>query len=251
MPHPIPGVLPTSSTSSSAQPNKQAVLFASLRQEILVGGYEPGHQLSERAIAKQFNVSRVPVREALIHLERVGLVSITPGLGAHVRIFTSENMRSLYESREALEGMACRLTASRIGGGVLEELRDECLRLQADDGPLDRRQCADLGKRFHSTIVTSSRNAVLIEMINTITDRVVLCRRLSFDRSPDRLVRQSIDEHLRIIEAVHQGDADAAEDEMRKHVAVWREHSLAMLIGDSQNPASQPTRHDHGDPDYG
>src|SRR4051794_34317764 len=97
--------------SRVSEPSKAEWTRMRLRRDILEGRYAPGDAISERLVAQELEVSRVPVREALIQLDRDGLVSVTPGRGAYVPQMSSDNMQSLYEARAALEGQASALAA--------------------------------------------------------------------------------------------------------------------------------------------
>jgi DNA-binding GntR family transcriptional regulator len=74
---------------------------------------------------EELGLSRLPIREALSKLERDGLVEIFPARGAQVRRLSASNIESLYQAREALEGMAARLAAMRIPSGEFDRLRQQ------------------------------------------------------------------------------------------------------------------------------
>jgi DNA-binding GntR family transcriptional regulator len=120
------------SRSERRDVGKKEFIRNRLRDDIVQGRYEPGDPVPERVVAEELEVSRIPVREALIELERDGLVSILPRRGAYVQVFTAENMQSLYETREALEGMAARLAAQRMNPAILASLKERYERVLRD-----------------------------------------------------------------------------------------------------------------------
>ncbi|CAG9185808.1 GntR family transcriptional regulator [Cupriavidus pampae] len=84
-----------------------------LREAIVEGVLPPGSRLSEVQIAKQLNVSRTPMREAVIQLEREVLATILPRVGAHVRTVTRRDVEEIYTVRAALECLAVQKAAAR------------------------------------------------------------------------------------------------------------------------------------------
>ncbi|MBK1787396.1 GntR family transcriptional regulator [Prauserella cavernicola] len=220
---------------------KYEAIRQELRTRILSGHYQPGDPIPERVVADELAVSRVPVREALRQLERDGLVSIIAQRGAHVREFSAENMHSLYQAREALEGMAARLAAERVDEDFLAPFMVQFEGLV--DGSIDMSptEASELGNDFHDAIARGSRNATVIELLATIHDRVRLCRRLAYGHASPAWSRRAAEEHLAIATAISRGDADLAEDTMRKHVSTWAGFLRSRLAGDVPPPNSDDT----------
>ncbi|GAA4425719.1 GntR family transcriptional regulator [Georgenia halophila] len=220
---------------------KYEAIRQELRSRILSGRYEPGDPMPERVIAEELAVSRVPVREALSQLERDGLVTIAAKRGAQVRRFSAENMQSLYEAREALEGMAARLAAERVDDAYLapfivqfEGLVDGAIRM-------DPAEESELGNDFHDAVIKGSRNATVIELTSTIHDRVRLCRRLTYGHASPSGARRAAEEHLTIARAISRGDPGGAEHAMRTHVSSWARFLRSHLAGDSPQPSTTPS----------
>jgi DNA-binding GntR family transcriptional regulator len=208
-----------------------------LRKDILEGRYAPGDPISERLVAQQLEVSRIPVREALIQLQRDGLVAMTPGRGAYVRQMSSDNMQSLYEAREALEGQASRLAATRLEPGALARFTETYDRYLHDASSMDDAAAAVLGNEFHQVIIEGSRNTVIIELCRQISDRVELCRRLSYVRATREMGVRAAHEHVGIAEAIHQADPELAERRMREHIATWARFLKSHMTGDGPRPS--------------
>lgn len=216
---------------------KQEVIRRQLRDRILSGHYAPGDPIPERMVAEELAVSRVPVREALAHLERDGLVAILPRRGAQVRQFSAENMLSLYEARESLEGMAARLTVERVEADYLASFKKQYEQLLDGSIQLDPAAASQLGNDFHEAIAKGSRNLVLIEMLGAIHDRVQLCRRLAYGQASPAWSRRAAEEHLNIASAIEQGDPDLAEQSMRTHVGNWARFLRSRMAGDAPHPS--------------
>src|SRR5919204_1525079 len=107
-------------------------VYTDLRRAILDRELDPGEPLTEHELCRRFRVSRTPIREALAKLERDHLVRVVPKKGAFVRALSHDEIRELYEIREALEALAVRLAAPRLSGDDLAgfETRFRALRGQ-------------------------------------------------------------------------------------------------------------------------
>jgi DNA-binding GntR family transcriptional regulator len=212
--------------------NKKELVRQKLRDEIVSGRLNPGDPIAERAVAEEFHVSRVPVREALIQLERDGLVEISPGRGAQVKRFNASNIESLYHLREALEGMAARLAAVRMRPGELATFRLKFHAISASPAHEDLASISRLGDEFHSAVIHGSRNSMIIDMSDSIADRVRMARRVSYGQMDAASVGKATQEHLAIVEAICERDPDLAERRMRSHISGWAQVVLETMPGD-------------------
>src|SRR5438093_349752 len=95
-------------------------VYESLRRDILEREFDPGEPLTEHELSRRYGVSRTPVREALAKLERDRLVRVVPKKGAFVRALSHDDVRELYQVREALEALAIRLAAPHLDRAELE-----------------------------------------------------------------------------------------------------------------------------------
>jgi DNA-binding GntR family transcriptional regulator len=209
-------------------------LFRRLSEAIIQGGIPLGAKLSEPALARQYGVSRAPLREALNRLVERGLVERTPRLGARVVTLSAETFRQVYGVREALEGMAARGAALLMQDDDLVRLRNILARQEArmagigDDAP---NALGGADRDFHVAIAHAARNALL--------DRLLcgeLYQQLRLYRSQLRKVagrgRRSVLEHRRILDAIEDRDPDMAEWQMRRHIAASYA-ALAPLLDDA------------------
>ena len=106
-------------------------VYAALRQAILEREFVPGEPLTEGDLSRRFRVSRTPVREALAKLERDRLVRVVPKKGAFVRALSHDEIRDLYEVREALEALAVRLATPHLSREELEDFEARFRELRA------------------------------------------------------------------------------------------------------------------------
>jgi DNA-binding GntR family transcriptional regulator len=185
-----------------------------LLERILDGTYEPGDRLVETRIAQELGTSQAPVREALRELELLRFVESKPFVGASVREVSEDELAEIYPVRAALEEVAAREAALRLGGEVAQLAAEvEAMRRAADTG--DTHEQVEHDVRFHRLIVEASGNATLAEVWGSLrveARTVITLLRTGIDR------HELVEMHLPILEALAQGDPDAAGRAAREHV---------------------------------
>lgn len=192
---------------------EQAYQF--IRQSIVNGNYQPGEKLRESKVAEQLGISRTPIREALRKLEREGLVTYTPSVGAQVQGLKKESIIELYECRAALEALAAKKAAQTI---TLEQLGflEENMMLASQFY-----QRGDLGKTveknslFHDTILQASESPLLIQLMDQIKVQIVRFRQMT---SVYGFRPSFVEEHEAIYQALLKRDCEKAEVLMKAHV---------------------------------
>jgi DNA-binding GntR family transcriptional regulator len=195
-------------------------VYRALRDRILTGALPPGSRLSVPALARELGVSRSPVRDAVLQLVRDGLGEETFNRGAVVRQMSPEHLVSLYEAREALEGMTARLATDGFTPAVrrrmlaLLEEHDEVAATQ------DLSRHVDVDAAFHREIRDAAGSPVLARMLEEIQGQVVLAMRST---SVSGGIANAVRDHRRIFEALASGDRDASERAAREHIARLRE----------------------------
>lgn len=177
-----------------------------VRERILDGRLPQGQRLVEGRVSAEFDVSRIPVREALRRLAAEGLVTIEPRRGASVTRFTEEQVLELVEVRGNLEALNAKLAARHKNPEQITKMRrllDEGNRL-ADAHELET--LARVNQQFHSVLCQAAGNSVLKEVMRSLRDRTELLF-TPFNR--DRC-RQNWEEHAAILRAVLNGDPELA-----------------------------------------
>lgn len=202
-------------------------LRETIEERIATGRYLPGMRLDETELANEFEVSRTPIREALIQLAFSGLIDMRPRRGAIVAEISPQRLCEMFEVMAELEAMCGRLAARRM-----TEVDQQAL-LEAHHACEKARDASDLdayyrrNERFHAAIYAASHNGFLIEEATAIHRRLTAYRRLQL-RVRDRL-RTSFSEHAGIVEAIIAGDGDLAADLLRKHVIVQGERFADLI----------------------
>jgi DNA-binding GntR family transcriptional regulator len=175
-------------------------VYQALRERIVTLGLEPGARLIERDLAAEFEVSRIPLREALQRLANDGLVTTVPGQGSIVTVPTPKDIEDLLDVRAGLEPLAARLAAAGAGPEALARLR-ECVRPQSDPEALTEANAA-----FHREITAAANNPLLAQIMEPLEARMRWLFHLSVERDPD----QQRLEHAELLEALEAADPDRA-----------------------------------------
>jgi DNA-binding GntR family transcriptional regulator len=198
-----------------------------LREAIVSGRLTPGSHLSVPEIARQLGVSRTPAREALFALQRLGLVEVRPRRGAVVVAGGEQDLRELFELREALEGMAARLAAQHMPDPEVAALHAtlERHRTAVESNDLDAHVQLDL--QFHRMIAVGSANQRLVGSIDRLRDQTSVLVRVNAVR-PGGMDESVLRAHGRVARSIERHDADQAEERIREHIrAVFRFMSAA------------------------
>jgi DNA-binding GntR family transcriptional regulator len=187
-----------------------------LRSAILSGELSPGSRLSVPDLARRLNVSRSPVREAVLQLVSEGLAIEHSRRGAEVIRIDYHDLREIYGVRAPLEGAAARLCALHMDASELTALRGV---LDAQGAPAvlkDARRFRELDLRFHELILQGSHNARLRRSAELLMSEARLAASLLGD-DPEHF-NSSYNEHRAVVAALRGRDGPAAEQAMRGHL---------------------------------
>ena len=199
-------------------------VFGQIRTAIVKGELPSGSKVNEPQLSKQYGISRGPLREAIRRLEGCKLVEITPNVGAKVISLNSQQAIEIYEIRESLEGLACRLAAQKANEEDCRNLRDLLAnheqQIQSENGRLYYQKEGDLD--FHYLIVQLSSNTRLFNLLCDELYHLLRLYRMQTSSSPSRPV-QAFKEHHQIVDAIEAGDGELAELLMRRHIASAKE----------------------------
>ncbi|MDB6117807.1 MAG: transcriptional regulator, GntR family [Verrucomicrobiaceae bacterium] len=193
-----------------------------LRRAIVSGDMGQGDPLREVALAEQLGVSRVPVREALIELERHGLVEFDDKGRTRVPVLGAQDLEEIYQLRLALEPLAARLMAGRADGAVLAKLEQN---IAATQRAKSLPELSHLDAEFHDLIAYGSGNRRLQQSWEALRYQVELWlnhmqkRHLVVNRSTHE---DTVAAHRYLVDILRSGDADKAGKAMHEHIVSWR-----------------------------
>lgn len=195
-----------------------------IRERIYDGTLEPGARLVERDLAARFEVSRLPVREALRTLANDGLVEHLPSRGVVVRRLDRRQVEELFDIREALEVLAARQAAARTTPESADALASSATRAHDALSVGDREAAAVANARFHDDIIELSGNELLQSMLAPLLGRLHWLFRQISD------FEEVAAEHDALLEAIKSGQPDRAAKAARRHVRTYRTKTLAYLF---------------------
>lgn len=200
-------------------------VVAELRSRIVDGFYPPGQRLTEDRLAADFGVSRNPVREALRVIEADGLVTITPRRGAVVATPDLEAVADLFAVRSSLEPLAARLAAERATAQDVVDLRSLLADARRATDAGDFSQVADLNSSLHMRVIDIGGN----RWLRTISASIYLHVHWIFRIGASFRAAHSWEEHVRLVDAIAEGDPVGAEMAALHHVDAAAEAALANL----------------------
>lgn len=208
-------------------------MYATLREQIILGRYPQGSRLPEQRIAEEMAVSRVPLREAVPLLERDGFVRTFPRRGAVVSTWDTKDVDDLFDVRLSLESGAARYAARRVARGASMAGIDAALAasrqvVQGRDGY----GVARASTAFHEAVVATADNELMLKMMRTISGRMVWLFYLTSDLDVD----DAFHDHEQLRAAVAAGNEGLAEAVMYGHIERDRIPSFEAL-----RPARAPS----------
>ncbi|MGI9483575.1 MAG: GntR family transcriptional regulator [Hyphomicrobiales bacterium] len=200
--------------------------YEEMRTRIFEGDWQPGYQALEEAIARDLKMSRTPVREALIRLEREGLVEILPRRGMRVVAISATDMREIYEVVTVLESeAAARIARMNPSQDYLKPLQAAVDGMEEALGKNDLSSWAKADEAFHHGLLRLSGNSRLAQMAMSVQDRIKRARLATLNDRP--LPYRSNDDHRALIEAIFSGDVEAARRIHTQH----KQNAMQLITG--------------------
>lgn len=204
---------------ATKEKTKSENLTEQLIEAIVTGDYVAGSKISEPELARYFNVSRGPLREAMMRVESLSLVERIPHIGARVVTLTPAKLAEIYTVREALEGMAANQACIHITdeeiAGLEVLLAQHKQHIDQVEGASYFHQYGDFD--FHYRIIKASRNSKLISLLCDELYHLLRMYRYQSPRSHSR-PEYALNEHIHILTAIKDRDPELAEMLMRRHI---------------------------------
>jgi len=197
-------------------------------EDIIQGHLKPGEIVQLAVLAKEYGVSRTPVREALALLERESLLSSIPYKGYLVRPIEPTDVHDIFFMRKFLEGSAMEFGAERIEQSELHRLREtdmpttSVMTLEYDQVSYD----------FHSSLIRATGSARLLQTFESIYNDVRRIQYAGIGRPRADLVHT---EHIAILDALEKRDPQLARQRMEEHIDLLRERALEHWISGNGN----------------
>ncbi|WP_338448196.1 GntR family transcriptional regulator [Niallia oryzisoli] len=187
-----------------------------IKERILDGTYKPSQKLIEAQLSQDVGVSRNTIKKALLMLSRENLVELEKNKGATIKSYTMEEVVNYMQIRAVLEGLVAKNATKKITDSDLQVLEQivQQMKTYTEENDFDRYTL--LNNEFHEIIYKASENKQAVEMINTIKNQL---KRINF-RSlllPGRN-QESLQEHIRIYEALKNRNEKEAAEAVEHHV---------------------------------
>jgi DNA-binding GntR family transcriptional regulator len=169
-----------------------------LRESILSGKYRPGDRLNESLIAREFGISRIPVREALFQLQESGFVSNLKGKGMFVTLLSDEDTQMINSLRLVLETEAFKLARARITSETATELMNLVERMETWKG--EPAESAAMDFEFHRTVWGVSGNPYLVRTLEALT--AVLFAHKTLEHVSSELRQWRLNHHRALLDVI-------------------------------------------------
>lgn len=205
-------------TPRSGALSKSEMVYREVRERIISGRYTTGYRLVLDQLARELEVSPVPVREAIRRLEAEGLVTFTRNVGAEVTSIDVGEYSDTMQTLAYLEGAATALSAQLLTPDQLAEAADTNEQMRSlTRGSFSPLLYTDLNARFHSQLIQACPNSRLLMLSQKEAERVAVIRRTTFSFNEERAVN-SVAEHDNLIRLIRDGEPfEAIELAARDH----------------------------------
>ncbi len=218
-----------SKTQESFASTISSEITATLRDAIITGEIAQGSKLSETKLARDFDVSRGPLREAIRNLEGMSLIAYIPQQGARVVTLSKELVLDIYDAREALESKAAALAATNMSSREIDELH----RIIDAQGKHMRDNSnayipAESDYDFHNTLVRGAKNKVIENALLQRLYYLIKMFRYQNDFA-NKSTSNSLLEHRQIVYAIELRDPELASVTAKRHIAHTRARIMRRL----------------------
>lgn len=218
-------------------------VYRALRHAILRLELRPGVDLDEATVCARFNVSRTPVREALIRLSAEGLVTSGRGKGARVAAMDLLNLRDFFEGLDILQRSLSRLAAMRRRSDDLDRIRAHMAACEAAAQSRDVDRITETNYDFHDAIGEAAQSSYLQYAHRRALVEGMRIGHVSFaehdgvNATLDTHLASTLDDHRMLYAAIEAQDKDAAERIAGEHVALFRDRIVVTML--SLDPTRQ------------
>jgi len=201
--------------------------YARILERIVSLEMPPGSVVNEARLRDELQIGRTPIREALQRLARENLVRSIPHRGTFVTDVNITDLARITEVRVVLEAHAARLAAEKLTTADREALQ-ELLDLLLHGYVTDQRDLMQLDQQIHRLIYRSAHNPFLESTLDRYFNLSLRLWYLVLDREVG--LREAVDEHAELLQAILAGDGDRADDIMRRHVTGFEREIRKVLV---------------------
>ncbi|MDR7085108.1 DNA-binding GntR family transcriptional regulator [Arthrobacter ginsengisoli] len=220
--------LPVMPPGDGAALSQAESAYRKLRDKLIMLDIRPGEPINDGQLAAELGIGRTPVREAVKRLEVDHLVVSYPRRGTFATIVDITELADVSDIRELLEPLAARRAATNASAGVRAELRDVARTISGiDSTPRDKRELMRYDLTVHRLIYRAAGNPHLEDTLIRYDNLATRIWCLVLDKLPS--VEGHIAEHVGLLEAVADGDADLAGKLALEHVSSFEKSVRRVL----------------------
>lgn len=190
-------------------------VYLHIKDLILDGEFKAGDRLVERELAERLNISRTPIREALFRLESQGFVKTVPRKGVIVADISEKEIIEVFTILASLEVLAAKLAVQKLDdemeskfSGSIKKVKEYLNNPEED--------AAELHSELNNLLYSSAKNVKLYEMLSGLSDYIRAFAKIGH-KNPGR-AKQSMEEHLKIMEAIVNKEMEMAEYLTKIHI---------------------------------
>lgn len=191
------------------------VAYKEILQGIRSGAIDPNKRLVQTDLAEQLQISRTPVREALLRMEQDGILDPSVSGGFVIRHMSVGEVKELYQARIAIEGQAIRLLAAENNAEKVQAMR---LKVDKEENIASSSVDAyfEANRQIHRYFVELSDNRYLLEMFDDIWNKGSSYNMFAVIEKVD--LQESLGDHMRLVEAIETGDPGFAQKQLVDHI---------------------------------
>lgn len=203
-----------------------------LKQRIMDLNLRPGEIIMIQTLAKELGISRTPVREAVVRLEREGFVEAAEGKKFRVSALTIKNVLEIHEIRKLMEVHAARSVAISADRRQIDDLNKIIARMKTALADKSHDRFFEYDLAFHEKIISYHGNETLMLLMNQVNDKIQRIRYLTI--YIDQRLEETIEEHQAVVDAIKSHDPDLAAQTLEFHLRKVKD-GLAYLF-DKKHP---------------
>lgn len=207
--------------------NAAQIAAGLIREAIYDGRIAQGSRLREEKLAKEFGISRTPIREALLILQTEGFLVAEPNRSSVVKTYSTKEIVDLYDTRAALESFAASLAVKNVTAEVIEALDESCGRFAESVKTNDVLALTHENSTFHKTILEVTNNSSLNDVVNSVARLPLIYRAYYWYSDQGRLI--ALHYHEQITRALEVRDTMRVELLMKEHIYEARDTLIAQM----------------------
>ncbi len=201
--------------AAQIRPRLATDVYDQILSAIVNGDIKPGERLIQEKIAEQINISRTPVREALLRLEQEGILELSGRKGFSIRDISNEEIRCLYGAREAIEGYAAFTVASNKDASQLSAIK-QAVEAELVLSERDLEKEFKINRTIHRTIVEQTGNPVLLNLFDQLWGRGISLWLFAATRQNKTPPKRDV--HEQLVSIFETGTPEQAQKAMIEHI---------------------------------